>query len=111
MPGGLRDDAVAPVCPDPARPYLLGTVGGMVFMIPPFPTREHLVQIFPVKAVQRLIAAGWLTKVDLGSRETHFSIASVLAAIDRITAGERPPRLPSEPEPKGTRRVPLRNRR
>lgn len=75
-------------------------------MLPPFPTREQLVGVFPPKMMQRLVASGWLAKVDMGSRDTHFSLPSVLAAIDRISAGERPPRLPSEPVPTGKRHIP-----
>jgi hypothetical protein len=91
---------------DPTRAYM----SGLVRNLPPFPTREDLAAIFPVKQAQRLMAAGWLMRVDMGSRETHFSFASVIDSIDRINTGEQPPRLLSEPVPKGTRRVPSQRR-
>jgi hypothetical protein len=85
-------------------------MAGLVRTLPPFPTREDLEAIFPVKQAQRLIAAGWLKRVDMGSRETHFLFASVIESIDRINGGEQPPRMPSEPVPKGNRHVPSQKR-
>jgi len=87
-------------------PCIVGQMGSLVIMLPPFPTREQLAPIFPPKMLQRLSAAGWLEKVDMGSRATHFSIKSVLAAIARLDAGELAPRLPSEPPPTGKRHIP-----
>jgi hypothetical protein len=88
------------------RPYILSQLDGFATVLPPFPSREHLASIFPPKMTQRLIASGWLEKLPMGSRETRFSLKSVLAAIDRISAGEQPPRLPSEPVPTGKRHIP-----
>lgn len=85
-------------------------MGGLVVMFPPFPTREQIMSIFPPKVTQRMAAAGWLQKVEMGCRETRYTLASVLASIDRMNRGEMPPRLPSEPEPKGTRKVPIRRK-
>jgi len=90
-------------------PYILNLnpLTGYATVLPPFPTRKQITPFFfPPKTTQRLIASGWLEKVPMGSRETRFSLKSVLASAARIDAGEQPPRLPSEPVPTGKRHVP-----
>jgi len=92
------------------RPYILANTPGLVIMLAPFPTREQLSGIFEPTVLKRLVHAGWLEKMDLGTRKTQFSLESVLCSIDRINAGILPPRLPSEPQPQGNRHVPRRGR-
>lgn len=73
-------------------------------LLRPLLTREELVDyIFrSPKLVQRLQYSGWLTPLpDLGTRESLFVREDAYAALERLIKGERPQRLPSEPELKG----------
>lgn len=73
-------------------------------LLRPLLTREELVDyIFrSPKLVQRLQYSGWLTPLpDLGTRESLFVREDAYAALKRLIKGERPQRLPSEPELKG----------
>ena len=69
--------------------------------LPPVVTRQELIEkIFrSPKLVQRMQHAKWLLPLpDLGTRESYFSREDAYRALERILKGERPPRLPSEPE-------------
>ena len=69
--------------------------------LPPLVTRQELIEkIFRApKLVQRMQHAKWLVPLpDLGTRESYFSREDAYRVLERILQGERPPRLPSEPE-------------
>jgi len=69
--------------------------------LPPLVTRQELIEkIFrSPKLVQRMQHAKWLLPLpDLGTRESYFAREDAYRVLERILQGERPPRLPSEPE-------------
>ena len=69
--------------------------------LPPLITRQELIEkIFrSPKLVQRMQYAKWLLPLpDLGTRESYFSREDAYRVLEKILQGERPPRLPSEPD-------------